>query len=157
MCTQMQKILILVLTAVLVTGCSWSPFDSVVHKIDIKQGNIIDQTDIDQLRPGMEKRQVRFIMGTPMIVDTFNQNRWEYIYRQHRSGSAPTENTRVSLYFDNDKLVRIEGDLRPLPVDESVVKKSEIIEVPLKEKEDKSIVKRVVDTVTFDKFNKDEE
>jgi outer membrane protein assembly factor BamE len=156
MFTQMQKILILVLLGGLVAGCSWVPFDGVVHKIDIQQGNIIDQADIDQLRPGMEKRQVRFIMGSPMIVDTFNQHRWEYIYRQHRSGSAPSENKRISLYFDNNKLNRIEGDLRPQPTDESVAKKSEIIEVPLKDKEDKGIVRRVVDTVTFDKFSDEE-
>jgi outer membrane protein assembly factor BamE len=147
MFTQMQKILILVLLGGLVAGCSWVPFDGVVHKIDIQQGNIIDQADIDQLRP---------VMGSPMIVDTFNQHRWEYIYRQHRSGSAPSENKRISLYFDNNKLNRIEGDLRPQPTDESVAKKSEIIEVPLKDKEDKGIVRRVVDTVTFDKFSDEE-
>lgn len=155
--TQMQNILILVLVGGLAAGCSWTPLDSVVYKLDIKQGNIIEQSDINQLRPGMEKRQVQFLMGSPMIVDTFNQDRWEYIYRRHLSGSAPSENTRVSLFFDNNKLVRIEGDLRPQPVDDSVAKKAEIIEVPLKEKEDKGVLKSVVDTVTFDKFNKEEE
>lgn len=151
----MQKILISVMAAGLLQACSWTPLDGVVHKIDIKQGNIIDQSTLDQLRPGMEKRQVRFIMGSPMIVDTFNQGRWEYIYRKHISGGEPTENSRVSLIFDKDRLVRIEGDMRPQPIDETTVKKSEIIEVPLKDPEEKGIVKTVVDTVTFDSLNKE--
>lgn len=153
----MQKILIPVLGLGLLAGCSsWTPLDSVVHKIDIHQGNIIEQSSIDQLRPGMDKRQVRFIMGSPMIVDTFHTERWEYLYREHRSGSEPSVNKRVSLFFTEDKLARIEGDLRPEPSDGKVVTKTEVIEVPLKEQEDKGILRRVVDTVTLDKFNEDD-
>ena len=155
MLSQMQKILIPIVTASLLglAGCSWVPFDGVVHKIDIQQGNIVDQEMIDQLRPGMARRQVRFIMGSPMLVDTFHEERWEYIYRMHKSGSAPSKNTRVTLYFKDDNLARIEGDMRPQPSDGVVVKKTETIEVPYQDRGGKGIVRSVVDTVTFDYFN----
>lgn len=57
-------------------GCSFPG----VYKIDIQQGNVVTQDMIDQLRPGMTRRQVRFIMGNPLIQDTFNTNRWDYLY-----------------------------------------------------------------------------
>jgi len=52
-----------------------------VYTIDINQGNIIDQAMIDQLRPNMTKRQVLYVMGTPMLADFFHENRWDYIYQ----------------------------------------------------------------------------
>src|SRR5690606_17744119 len=65
------------LTAFLaIAGCSFPG----VYKIDIQQGNVVTQDMINQLRPGMTRRQVRFIMGNPMITDTFHPNRWDYLY-----------------------------------------------------------------------------
>lgn len=159
MLSQMQKILIPVCVAagLGLSGCSWVPFDGVVHKIDIQQGNIVDQRMLDQLRPGMARRQVRFIMGSPTLVDTFHEERWEYIYRMHKSGSAPSKKYRVSLFFKDDNLARIEGDMRPQPSDGVIVKKTETIEVPPQNREGKGILETVVDTVTFDYFNEDEQ
>lgn len=137
----MQKILISVLILPFITACSdWSMpsipdgIPEVVHKITIQQGNIVNQAMINKLRPGMEKRQVRFIMGSPMINDTFHENRWDYVYRIHRSTHDVTENTRVSLFFEGNKLARIQGDMRPLPVKEEVKKKTEVVEVPYRER-----------------------
>jgi len=66
----------LTLTAVIVlTGC----FPGV-YKIDIQQGNVVTQDMIDELRPGMSKAQVRYIMGNPLITDTFHARRWDYLY-----------------------------------------------------------------------------
>lgn len=139
----MQKILIstlLVSLIPLLSACSdWSlpevpsAVPDLVHKITIQQGNIVNQAMINKLRPGMGKRQVRFIMGSPMINDTFHQNRWDYLYRIHRSTHAPTEKTRVTLFFEQDKLARVEGDMRPLE-DESIKKKTEVVEVPYQER-----------------------
>lgn len=159
MLSQMQKILIPVyLTAVLgLSGCSWVPFDNIVHKIDIQQGNIVDQEMVDRLRPGMSRRQVQFIMGSPTLVDTFHEERWEYIYRMHKSGDAPTKKYRVSLFFNKDSLARIEGDMRPQPSTGAVAKKSETVEVPPQDRKGKGVVERIVDTVTFDYFNDEED
>ena len=72
-------ILIFLLTT---TACSRS-FDGgynlpLLYKIDIQQGNVIEQEMLDKLQPGMDKDQVQFIMGTPVIVDPFHKDRWEY-------------------------------------------------------------------------------
>src|SRR3989338_447095 len=57
-----------------------------VYKIDIQQGNIITQEMIDQLRPGMTKRQVIFVMGAPVVRDPFDQDRWDYVYSYQPGG-----------------------------------------------------------------------
>lgn len=68
-----------------------------VYKIDVNQGNMIDQSMIDQLRPNMTKRQILYIMGTPMLVDYFHQNRWDYIYSSKKV--APILNKKQFLFF----------------------------------------------------------
>ncbi|PKM33348.1 MAG: outer membrane protein assembly factor BamE, partial [Gammaproteobacteria bacterium HGW-Gammaproteobacteria-10] len=83
-----------------------------VYKIDIQQGNIINQEIIDQLRPGMNKRQVLYIMGSPMLVDVFHKERWDYIYSEQKEGDARLQK-KASLYFEGDNLVGIQGDFRP--------------------------------------------
>lgn len=136
----MQKLLIsIIASSALLGGCSnLSMPDSVpdlVHKIDIQQGNIVNQNMINKLEPGMSKRQVHFIMGSPMISDTFHPARWDYLYRLHKSGHAPTETKRVSLHFDKEQLVGIEGDIRPLPVAaDDVAKKTQVVEVPVQDR-----------------------
>lgn len=90
-------------------GCSFPG----VYKIDIQQGNVVTQDMIDQLRPGMTRRQVRFIMGNPLITDTFHANRWDYLYSIQPGGSA-RQQERVSLIFNaNDQLVGLSGDFVP--------------------------------------------
>jgi outer membrane protein assembly factor BamE len=85
-----------------------------VHKVDIQQGNILDQDMVDKLLPGMTKSQVRFVLGTPLIADTFNQARWDYIYRRVSAAGEKTEEN-VTVYFDNeDKLDRILATTRQL-------------------------------------------
>lgn len=88
-----------------------------VYTIDIEQGNMIDQTMVDQLRPSMSKRQVLYIMGSPMLTDTFHERRWDYLYSEQPGGEARVQK-RLSLYFDGDNLVGVQGDFRPsqLPV-----------------------------------------
>jgi len=88
-----------------------------VYTLDVQQGNIVDQAMIDQLRPNMNKRQVMYIMGPPMLVDAFHPNRWDYIYSNQAGGEA-RQQKKISLLFDNDHIVGIQGDFRPstLPV-----------------------------------------
>ncbi|HLD66677.1 MAG TPA: outer membrane protein assembly factor BamE [Pseudomonas sp.] len=90
-------------------GCSFPG----VYKIDIQQGNVVTQDMIDQLRPGMTRRQVRFIMGNPLITDTFHANRWDYLY-SIQPGGVERQQERVSLVFDgNDQLAGLAGDFMP--------------------------------------------
>lgn len=98
-----------ILTAV--PGCSSSPFPTI-YKIDIRQGNYIDQEMIDRLRPGMTRRQVQFVLGTPLISDPFHQDRWDYLYR-FKSGDGEIIQRHVTLYFEGERLARIENEMGP--------------------------------------------
>jgi outer membrane protein assembly factor BamE len=100
----------LTLTGLLaLAGCSFPG----VYKIDIQQGNVVTQDMIDQLRPGMTRRQVRFIMGNPLLTDTFHANRWDYLYSIQPGGGTRFQE-RVSLMFDgSDQLAGLSGDFMP--------------------------------------------
>lgn len=107
--------LALLLGSMLVTGaCSYLPSLQFpgVYKIDIQQGNIITQEMVDQLRPGMSKRQVTFVMGTPLVRDPFNQDRWDYIY-SYQPGGGIRGQERITMFFENDLLVNFTGDFKP--------------------------------------------
>lgn len=97
-------------TAVLaLAGCSVPG----VYKLDIQQGNVITQDMVDQLRPGMTAQQVRFIMGTPLISDTFNPQRWDYLYSLE-PGRQQRRQERLTLLFDEQgRLSGLQGDFRP--------------------------------------------
>lgn len=93
---------------VFIAACSAGMPD--VYRLDIQQGNVLDAPMLARLSPGMEKRQVRFILGTPMIIDTFNQDRWDYVYT-YSQGGTDIEQRLITLFFEDDRLVRVEGDL----------------------------------------------
>jgi outer membrane protein assembly factor BamE len=109
----MRKVLILgVLAATqLGTGCSGEhvPF---VYRIDVPQGNVITQDMLNRLEPGMSKQQVSLAMGTPLLVDPFHPDHWVYVYRLSR-GREPIEERRVELFFKDDRLYRVAGDVKP--------------------------------------------
>lgn len=97
----------------LLAGCgSWSnPIDRLQpYKLDIPQGNVLTQDMIDKLKPGMTQSQVRFILGTPLIVDPFHNDRWDYVYRLEKSGRL-TESRRITVIFDQDRLKALQGDV----------------------------------------------
>lgn len=102
-----------------------------IHKIDVQQGNVVTQEMLAQLQRGMDKKKVTFVMGTPIIQDTFNSNRWDYIYT-FRPGGGTTERRRVTLVFVDEKLDHVEGDVKPaegrLIVD---TRQDTTVEVPL--------------------------
>lgn len=88
-----------------------------MYKIGIPQGNIITQDMVDQLRPGMTKRQVIFVMGTPLVRDPFHQNRWDYIY-SYQPGGEERGQERVSVFFEDETLVSFTGDFTPTAPEE---------------------------------------
>ena len=98
------------------TGCSRLPsVDRIpfVYRIDVQQGNVVSQEMLGQLAPGMEKRQVLYVMGSPMIQDTFHDKRWDYLYL-YKEGNGGSERRLVTLFFDEqDLLERVEGDVVP--------------------------------------------
>jgi outer membrane protein assembly factor BamE len=89
-------------------GCGFVGFPGV-YKINVEQGNIVTQEMVEQLKPGMSRRQVRFILGTPLLEDPFNVTRWDYTYSL-RNGEKVLSESRMSVFFEDDTLVRWEGD-----------------------------------------------
>ena len=89
-----------------------------VYKISIPQGNIITQDMVDQLRPGMTKRQVIFVMGTPLVRDPFHQDRWDYVHNFQPGGGVRGQE-RLAVFFEGDQLVSFSGDFEPTPPEDS--------------------------------------
>ncbi len=89
-----------------------------VYKISIPQGNIITQDMVDQLRPGMTKRQVIFVMGTPLVRDPFHQDRWDYVYNFQPGGGVRGQE-RLAVFFEDDQLVSFSGDFEPSTPEDS--------------------------------------
>jgi len=87
-----------------------------VYKIPIQQGNLITQEMVNELRPGMTKQQVRYLLGTPLLIDTFQEDRWAYLYTNRpgtKSINVETEKQRLELLFKNGRLQKIVGDMYP--------------------------------------------
>ena len=105
----MQTILIYLIASVviLLSGCT-------IHVPDVQQGNVLEPAVLAQLHTGLSKKQVGFLMGTPIIRDTFNPNRWDYVYMLESQGKK-TIRKRVTLFFDHDTVSRIETDGVDLP------------------------------------------
>lgn len=97
------------MVALLLAACSGTG-QVMPYKIDIQQGNAVNQEMVDKLKPGMSKTQARFIMGTPLITDAFHADRWDYVYRFQKGGRL-IEERRVTLIFEGDTLKRLEGDV----------------------------------------------
>lgn len=92
-------------------GCSWLQFPGV-YRLEIQQGNIITQDMVDQLKPGMTKRQVNFVLGTALIQDSFEQDRWDYYYSV-RDSDGKTSKEKFTVFFENDQLTHFTGDYQP--------------------------------------------
>ena len=82
------------------SGCSSVPRIISEYKIDIQQGNVLTQEMVSQLKPGLTKDQVRFILGTPVLMDMFHANRWDYVYRFQKGGASTVEMRKFSTFFD---------------------------------------------------------
>jgi len=161
----MQKLLIYWVLGASLTlgGCStineWGDaitpsLDNVplMYRPEIQQGNVISQEAINQLRPGMAKRQVRYLLGTPILVDVFHQERWDYIYTL-KPNAELREQQRLALFFEGDKLGRIEGDFRPLPSDPMAVQEETVVSVPDYTEREKGFIDRTLEKIGI----KDEE
>jgi outer membrane protein assembly factor BamE len=84
-----------------------------VYRMDIQQGNLLDAEQVEQVEVGMTRSQVRFLLGTPMVIDSFDAERWDYVYSLQRGHSRKVERRHLVVWFEGDKVTRIE---EPLPV-----------------------------------------
>ena len=147
------RALVICMTFMILGGCTRN-YDGginipLVYKLDIQQGNVVDQAMINKLKKGMDKTRVRFIMGTPVLMDPFHSNRWEYIF-SYQKGGKKREQRHISLYFEDEKLSHIKGDVETTllqhPVDE--LREGKSVVVPLSYRNKKGIFGRLFDKMT---------
>lgn len=125
--TSTALLLALLLAAAAAAACSKIPG---IYRIDIQQGNIVTQEQVSQLERGMDKRKVQFVLGTPLIVDVFHQDRWDYLYSFQEGGGGRVQR-RLSVFFEDDRLVRVEGDVEPAKgMPEEPGRKETVVTVP---------------------------
>jgi len=79
-----------------------------VYRINIQQGNYLDQSAVDQVKAGMTRSQVRYLLGTPLASDPFTKARWDYIYYLKKGRSNRVESRRVTVYFDEEKVAKLD-------------------------------------------------
>lgn len=96
----------------LLAGCSFNTLTDRInpYRIDVRQGNYVDQEMVAKLKKGMTREQVRFALGTPLVVDTFHPDRWDYVYR-YKPGRGEPQQRVISVFFAGDRLDRVEGNI----------------------------------------------
>ncbi len=92
--------------SLLLAGC--------VYRMDVQQGNLLDLEQVEQVEVGMTRSQVRFLLGTPMVIDSFDADRWDYVYSLRRGHSRDVTRRHLVVWFDGDKVTRVEEPI-PLP------------------------------------------
>lgn len=101
-----MKIKSLVAILLLTLGLSaCSTIKKVVYRIDVPQGNYLEQDKIEQLKVGMNKEQVVYLLGSPVLVDSFASERWDYVFIKREGHKDPIQN-RLQVYFDKNGLVK---------------------------------------------------
>ncbi|MGC3961793.1 MAG: outer membrane protein assembly factor BamE [Rhodocyclaceae bacterium] len=101
--------LVLAVPAVL-SACSYLK----EYRIPVRQGNYVSQDMLSQMKPGMTQDQVRFILGSPLLIDPFHSDRWDYVYRFAPS-RGDVESRNISLFFKDGKLDHVDGDVAAAP------------------------------------------
>ena len=102
----MRKAFVLLLAAVLLSGCNF------IYRQPVFQGNLLEKSNVEQLKPGMSKSQVVALVGTPSIADPFHQERWDYVASERRD-RGKTEVKNLTLWFEGDNLSKMEGEYFP--------------------------------------------
>lgn len=103
--TAVRAALVVAFFCMPITACKISPY-----RIDVQQGNVVTQESISKLKPDMTRAQVKYVLGTPLVTDTFHPDRWDYFYKFDKAGN-PREQRRLTLVFRDDKLKQILGDV----------------------------------------------
>ncbi len=101
---RIPRLVFAALVALGTAGCG------ILYKQPIYQGNLIEQAAVEQLQVGMDKQQVVTLLGTPSITDPFHHQRWDYTATERVNRRGQTEVKNLTLWFENDSLVRWDGE-----------------------------------------------
>lgn len=101
------------------------------YRIDVRQGNFVTQEMVAQLKPGLSRDQVRFILGSPLIADMFHVDRWDYVY-SFKPGRGEAQQRTLTVFFQDNKLVRVAGDVVGEDADRAEASKppTQVIDIP---------------------------
>ena len=142
----LKKLLpLFIVCCMLLAGCGANVPTIKPFKMDIQQGNVVTSKMLLQLKPGMTKSQVRFIMGTPLVVDSFHKDRWDYFYQMRQAGKI-VEQRRVILDFEKELLTKVRGDVVPQGTAGADTGESNMISAPI------TIVPKPKETSMLDKL-----
>lgn len=99
------------------TGCEsvrgWVPPLIQPYRPDVQQGNVVTREMVEQLREGMSREQVRFLLGTPMLTSPFHADRWDYVYFLKRGKGSETQSRLLTLQFKENRLASFRSDEMP--------------------------------------------
>ena len=98
---------VIVFSSLLTTLYGCESILPAAHRINVDQGNVIDSKQLDQLRPGISREQVRFLLGSPVNQNVFHSDRWDYLHYISKAGTY-ADPIRVTVFFENDQVIRIE-------------------------------------------------
>ncbi len=117
MSSALLRVLAAFLGAISLAGCesvrSWVPTFIQPYRPDVQQGNVVTKEMVDQLRDGMSRDQVRFLLGTPLLTDVFHTDRWDYVYYLQRGKGDEKQLRHLVVRFTNDRLASYQSD--PMP------------------------------------------
>jgi outer membrane protein assembly factor BamE len=99
--------LIVMLASLCITAC--------IYRIDVQQGNLLEDSDVEQVEVGMTRSQVQFLLGTPMVADSFHRDRWDYAYYLRHGRSRDVERRWLIVYFENERVARVDRDVELQP------------------------------------------
>jgi len=140
-------------------ACSRVPRFIEEYRIDVQQGNVLTQDMISQLRPGLSRDQVRFILGSPLLTDAFHADRWDYLFRLKEGKTGEVTMRKFTVFFDAEGLLeRVMGDVEAQEenVPEVPASRTQVIDLgsispdtPLPEDEGPGIWRRLMDSLGF--------
>jgi outer membrane protein assembly factor BamE len=102
-----MRILLALLFVTITAGCG------LLYRPEVQQGVLLSTEQLSGLRPGLSKRQVQLLLGSPPVTDSFHPDRWDYVYTIGEAGQVPAPEKRLTLHFRDGALVRAEGELAP--------------------------------------------
>jgi outer membrane protein assembly factor BamE len=101
------RALLVILASLCATAC--------IYRIDVQQGNLLEDSDIEQVEVGMTRSQVQFLLGTPMVADSFHRDRWDYAYYLRHGKSREVDRRWLVVYFENERVARIDRNVELQP------------------------------------------
>jgi outer membrane protein assembly factor BamE len=98
----------------LILGALMAATQACVFQVDVQQGNLLEDNDIEAVQIGMTRSQIRFLLGTPIIADSFHQDRWDYMYYFKKGRRPAVDRSWLIVWFDGDRVREIQRDV---PID----------------------------------------